>query len=422
MSTFEKSSAKFRQHLPDLNTPRFQNAKDQDAYSYAATFQETKNPPWLYNLTKAWEQLYEEPYKGLTTDGNIIPGLFHQQDEGIPIDLIVNATNKVTNMLSPEQLKQLTYPLNAKEWRAWSNPEFLLRPSGLRLDELSEDVATAILGVIEATLSPEGYTKALSAMRINHFLGELVNMPRIMNKYSYNFLLFGTPSTTEPWGWLLYGHHLCLSVFLKSRQIIVSPTFIGAEPNIIDEGEFSGTEICRVEGMLGLQLMQDLPEGLKQKAQIFKLLRDPGMLQTGDLKIDRWNRDDQRCLCSAFRDNRVVPYEGVCVSEFTNGQQGLVLDIAEQFLIYLPERARALRKEQIRKYFHETFFCWIGGYGNDDAYYFRIQSPVVVFEFDHHSGVFLTNEEPKKFHIHTVVRTPNGGDYGCGIRTAEEIL
>jgi hypothetical protein len=26
--------------------------------------------------------------------------------------------------------------------------------------------------------------------------------------------------------------------------------------------------------------------------------------------------------------------------------------------------------------------------------------------------VFLTNTEPAKFHVHTIVRTPNGNDYG----------
>jgi hypothetical protein len=26
--------------------------------------------------------------------------------------------------------------------------------------------------------------------------------------------------------------------------------------------------------------------------------------------------------------------------------------------------------------------------------------------------VFLTNPEPAKFHVHTIVRTPNGNDYG----------
>ena len=35
-----------------------------------------------------------------------------------------------------------------------------------------------------------------------------------------------------------------------------------------------------------------------------------------------------------------------------------------------------------------------------------------MLEFDHHSGIWLANEEPAKCHIHTVVRTPNGNDYG----------
>ena len=41
-----------------------------------------------------------------------------------------------------------------------------------------------------------------------------------------------------------------------------------------------------------------------------------------------------------------------------------------------------------------------------------MQSPVVIAELDHHCGVFLTNDTPAPFHIHTVLRTPNGNDYG----------
>jgi len=348
--------------------------------------------------------------------------LFPIQDEGIPIDRIVNSVKNVFDQINSEQKTKLLYPINAREWRAWSNPEMLLRPFGLRLEEVSKPVAESILSVMEASLSPEGFKKALAAMRINHFLGELCEIPKIMNMYSYNFLVFGNPSSAEPWGWSLYGHHLCLNVFFKGTQIVVSPTFTGAEPNMIDSGEFAGTRILEEEGDLGLKLMQSLPDTTKAKAQIFKLLRDPSMLQTGDLVVDRWNQDDQRHLCGAFRDNRIVPYEGVKVSELTQQQQQLVLHIAEQFLLYLPETARKIRKAQIQSYFHETFFSWIGAYGDGDPFYYRIQSPVIIFEFDHHSGVFLTNKEPAKFHTHTIVRTPNAGDYGCALRKPLEML
>jgi hypothetical protein len=74
---FQKSAAGFRKHLPDLDIPRFQIAKEQDAYEYADAFQQTHHPPWLFNLTQAWAELLEEPYTGVTTDGKILAmGIF----------------------------------------------------------------------------------------------------------------------------------------------------------------------------------------------------------------------------------------------------------------------------------------------------------------------------------------------------------
>ena len=43
---------------------------------------------------------------------------------------------------------------------------------------------------------------------------------------------------------------------------------------------------------------------------------------------------------------------------------------------------------------------------------FFLSALVLLIEFDMHKGVFLDNDEPEKFHIHIVVRTPNGNDYG----------
>jgi hypothetical protein len=272
-------------------------------------------------------------------------------------------------------------------------------------------------------------------MRVNHFLGEVVGLPNILNKYSYNFILFGKPSTSpsQPWGWLLYGHHLCIACFIKGSQVILSPSFTGAEPNIIDQGEWKGTEILHKEGNLGLELMQSLDQTKQQQAQVFKNLRDDGMKQVygtsnndeskrDELITDTWGPDDQRHRCGAFRDNRVVPYEGVQVSTFPPAQQALILDICTEFLLYHPKKSRDLKLEQIKAHFDETHFCWIGGFGDDDAFYFRIQSPVILVELDHHSGVFLTNTEPAKYHTHTIVRMPNAGDYGQAIREGGERL
>lgn len=100
-----------------------------------------------------------------------------------------------------------------------------------------------IFGVVKASLSETGFKKVRDAMRTNHFLGELVNAKPILNELSYkypshklfvdsSFLLFGTPSISTPWGWSLYGHHLCVNVFVLGHQMVVSPAFVGAEPNV----------------------------------------------------------------------------------------------------------------------------------------------------------------------------------------------
>ncbi|PLB41808.1 DUF3500 domain-containing protein [Aspergillus candidus] len=408
--THTPPTGEYRQYLPDLGLKRFQVMRTQDAHEYAHDFKTLAAPPWLHALYMHWLELLQEPFKGITVDGNVRPGLFTLQDEGIPMQKIVDAVHAVEATLDDKQQQLLHYHIDSPEWRTWSNPEFLLSDKGLRLDEVSTGTRDAVMKVLQATLSPEGYDKAVKAMRINHFLGELVESPRVMNEFSYNFVIFGRPSTARPWGWSFYGHHLCLNVFLYRGQLVASPWFTGAEPNEIDSGPHAGTRILQVEESLGLQLMQSLSPPLQEDARVYKQMHDPAM------PPGRWNRDDQRHLCGAYRDNRVVPYEGITVSAFSEHQKILLYGILEQYLLYLPARARQMKIDHIRQYEAETHFCWIGRFGDNDPFYYRVQSPVILAEFDHHSGVFLNNEEPKKFHIHTLLRTPNAGDYGSALR------
>jgi hypothetical protein len=342
--------------------------------------------------------------------GIVREGLFNYEDEEVDIENIVSSAETLLSQITDSQKQVLSYHIDSPEWRTWSNPEFLLAHKGLRLDEQTPEIRDSILAILSATLSPEGYQKAISAMRINGFLGELVQGTKVMNEYSYNFVLFGEPSSTQPWGWSFYGHHLCLNIFLYKRHIIISPWFTGAEPNEIDSGPYKGTRILTREEELGLQLMQSLSPDLQQKTQIYKMMKDPAMPE------GRWNRDDQRHLCGAYRDNRIVPYEGITVSSMSPSQQQLIAAILEEYYLYLPTTSRQKKLKHAMSFTNETYFSWIGGFGPEDPFYYRIQSPVVIVEFDHHSGVFLNNEQPAKFHIHTLLRTPNAGDYGVALR------
>ncbi len=60
----------------------------------------------------------------------------------------------------------------------------------------------------------------------------------------------------------------------------------------------------------------------------------------------------------------------------------------------------------------DTHFSWIGGHDDQSPFYDRVYNPVVLIELDRQPGVVYSNNEPSRDHIHTLVRTPNGNDYG----------
>lgn len=111
---------------------------------------------------------------------------------------IVHATTAFVDMLNDAQRQRLCYDIDSPEWRTRTNPEFLLNGKGIRLEEITPAQRAEAMSILAQILSPAGYEKAVGAMRINGFLGELVDAPSIMNEYSYNIVLFGEPSTKTP--------------------------------------------------------------------------------------------------------------------------------------------------------------------------------------------------------------------------------
>ncbi|MEK9647349.1 MAG: DUF3500 domain-containing protein, partial [Alphaproteobacteria bacterium] len=241
------------------------------------------------------------------------------------------------------------------------------------------------------------------------FLGELIGAPLVLGEWSYIFCLFGEPSETEPWGWQLFGHHLCLNCFLLGGQMTLTPAFMGAEPAYGEQGRYDGIRLFEDEERKGLALMRSLGANQRTRAIVAHSMIG------GDLPEGRRHFADNLHLGGAHQDNRVVPYEGLIVSAMSKPQQRDLLDLVEAYLITLPDGPRAARMSEVERHLADTHFCWIGGTDEESTFYYRIQSPVTFIEFDHHTGVFLDNKEPAKFHVHTIVRTPNGNDYGIDL-------
>ncbi|WP_174296331.1 DUF3500 domain-containing protein [Sphingomonas bacterium] len=397
------TNPEFRSYVRPLDAPRLANFRGMDARAYGEA---ARNVPIPATLLGDWADLRDEPFRGITCNGHVEHGLFRLAEEGAPSGQMVECAQALLAGLDAGQRRRLSHPVDADEWRRWSNPEFLANPNGLRLEDVGPDTRAAILRVVQASLSSAGYAKARGCMKTNAFLGQLCDLPLIMNEWSYNFLLFGEPSLDKPWGWNLYGHHLVLNCFVLGGQMVISPTFMGAEPNVIDTGPDAGLRLFEAEEHDGLALMRSLSPDLRERATIYRRMRDEAMPD------GRWHPADQRHLGGAFRDNRIIPYEGIAVRNFSPTQKRQLMDIVAAFVGYLPPGPLAAKLAQVEAELDRTYWSWIGGHGDDDPFYYRVQGPVLMTEFDHHSGVWLGNQEPAKCHTHTVVRTPNGNDYG----------
>jgi uncharacterized protein DUF3500 len=300
-------------------------------------------------------------------------------------------------------------PVDSELWRHWQNTELYVEHHGLRLDETGAPVQEAVMAVLRASLSARGFDTTRAVMRLNRFLGDLVGGPAVLGEWAYTFCLFGAPSESEPWGWQLFGHHLSLNCFVIGRQMVLTPCFLGAEPNYADTGPFAGTHLFEDEERAGLALMRSLSARQQQQAIVAHAMVG------GDLPPGRRHFADNLHLGGAFQDNRVVPYEGLRASALSALQRRDLLDLVAAYIAPLPLGPLAARLAEAERHLADTHFCWIGGTAETNAFYYRIQSPVIFIEFDHHAGVFLTNAEPAKFHVHTIVRTPNGNDYGIDL-------
>lgn len=390
----------YEQFLHDLDDPVVARYRGQRYRAYAAT---RTGEPFVQNLLAAWRSLYDEPFRGVTDDGRVRPDLYALPDGGSADPAPRIAAERVLELLTAEQRTRYRREIDAPEWRAWSNPEFAIHEVGLRLEDLDEPRVAAILGLVRASLSPAGFEQVRELMALNAFLGGLVDLPTIMNERSYFTTLYGTPSDDGAWGWQLFGHHVAINFVSVGGRHVIAPLFLGAEPAVL--GEDSPGVFAHRED-LAIRLASSFTREQRYRAVVYASVLDPAMPE------GRVHPADERSLGGAFGDNRMVPNEGVRADVLDEGQRALLLEIVEDALVLLTERQRAVTLADVAAHLDETWFAWYGATDGSQPFYFRIQSPVILIELDHHAGIWLANRLPARFHVHTTLRLPNGNDYG----------
>jgi hypothetical protein len=334
-----------------------------------------------------------EPFVGVTTDGVPVPNLFAVRPTGVPTDRLLQAACAFLGALDPAEREAVRFDMDDKAWRSWNNISPFLMRHGLLLESMPEATRNLALELVRASLSPLGFQTARDVMRLNDHIGEITGRWHEYGEWVYWLSIFGEPSADAPWGWQIDGHHLIVNCLVLGDQVVLTPQFMGSEPVYAGFGKHAGTRVFAVEEQRGFALMRSFSDEQQRTATV-------GM----QLPFD--------ALGTAPHDNLVLPYAGIRANELGDAQRDALWELVETYIARWPAGHSTVKLQEAREHLDSTYFAWIGACSDVAPFYYRLHSPVLLIEFDHQSGIALDNDEPSRNHIHTVVRTPNGNDYG----------
>ncbi|MCH8136419.1 MAG: DUF3500 domain-containing protein [Proteobacteria bacterium] len=351
------------------------------------------------NFSRGAAAAMSEPFRGVATSAGIVEGLFEIRNTGVSTASVRAAAENFLATLDSGELSRVHFAIDDLEWRNWSNVDVgIFARHGISLEEMRAPQKTAAWDLLRVALSAQGLDQTEKIMRTEQALLEINGEPIRYGEEKYYLTFMGIPSADEPWGFQLDGHHLVINYFVLGDQIVMTPAFYGGEPVLTETGKYAGNEILQAKQDLGLALMQSLDSGQQARATIKRI-------KTGN---------DNKA--EANKDNLTLDYEGIVGSDLNSAQKLRLLEVIRAFVGDLRDPHAEITMDEIGQHIDETYFAWIGAAGDDSVFYYRIHSPVILIEFDHENPVGTRQKNtpgtPTRDHIHTVIRTPNGNDYG----------
>lgn len=350
-------------------------------------------PARLQPLGERAKAALAEPFLGIVPDGKLAAGLFSIDKTGVSLAPVVQAASAFLASLTPQQRSAASFAIGDEAWRQWCNIHPWVMRHGVCLADLTHDGREAGLRLLQESLSEAGYRTARDVMRLNEHALEITGKPEEYSEWFYWISIFGHPSADEPWGWQIDGHHLNVNCFVLRDQLVMTPAFMGSEPVLARFGKYAGTRVFAAEEEQGHALMGVLSPDERQRATVGTDL--PGEL-----------------LTAAFRDNQRIDAAGIRYGDLSAEGRNRLEALLGVYTGRLRSRHADIRYAEAKRHLNDTRFAWIGPFNDTSPFYYRILSPVILVEFDHQSGIVYDNDTPSRDHIHTVVRTPNGNDYG----------
>ena len=221
-----------------------------------------------------------DPFRGITTNGRLEPGSSRFARPACPPRRCGTAADAFLAALSPPQRAKTLKPVDDPEWRKWMNQSFYIR-DGASFLEMTPAQREAAFALMRAGLSARGLKQTRDIMRLNETLAELNdNNFDELGEWQYFITVMGTPSATEPWGWQFDGHHAVINYFVLGDQVVMTPFFAGSEPVIGRVRQVQGHVVLQDEQDKGLAFVNALDDGAAREG-------DPAVRQDAGPQPDR---------------------------------------------------------------------------------------------------------------------------------------
>ena len=171
---------------------------------------------------------------------------------------IVAAAQAVLTTLDDAGRAKVQFPFEGPQKTRWSNlPSPMFQREGLRLGDVTPAQRTAVMTLLKAALSEDGYRKVTEIMQGDEVLrrgqgdgGRGAPGPGRgpgpggggrgpggpggggvkFGEDEYYLAFLGTPSATAPWMLQFGGHHLAINLTLAGSQASMAPSLPAAQP------------------------------------------------------------------------------------------------------------------------------------------------------------------------------------------------
>ena len=304
-----------------------------------------------------------------------------QSTHAAAVSQMTEACSNFLNSLNSDQKAKTVYSYLDGERIFWYYPP--LNRHGLPLREMDAKQRQLAYAVMASGLTDKSYEQAKSIIEHEDILGPLeVEQDKVTflrDTERYYFTIFGEPGGSDPWGWRVEGHHVCLNYSIWNDKVIaVTPFFFGANPAEVRKGPKNGLRILGDREDLAFELMESLDAGQQSKAIIY---------DEAPLDILTYNSSK----VSLPRE------EGLPASRMSGTQQEMLMALVTLYVSQVrsdvaQERLDAFKTDGI----DGIHLAWAGPVDKSKAHYYRLHGGDFLVEFD--------NRQDGANHIHSVYR------------------